>query len=160
MFPSAWLGRVLQHLGRPLVQALACRLCSYQCATMDLGRHTQQQSAGRGLLGVNALRLAVRQIVFDREFKLSPQLRHRFATETDDVANAENPANEQIPAAAQRASHQHGFDHKPRMNTISEGSVSAWRFADCLCEPRTPLASGRSHSTTVTLSTCFCCHRR
>ncbi len=27
-----------------------------------------------------------------------------------------------------RAPHQHGFDRKPRMNTISEGSV--WRFAD------------------------------
>jgi hypothetical protein len=45
---------------------------------------------------VNAFFFAVRQIVFNCELKLSPQLRNRFTMETDDVANAKNSANEEI----------------------------------------------------------------
>ena len=59
---------------------------------MQFRGHSQKQFAGRRFIRVNALFLAVRQIVFDCKLELGPQLPHGFAMETDDVANAENPA--------------------------------------------------------------------
>jgi hypothetical protein len=69
----ARLSRLLQYFGGPLVQAFPRGLRGHQCATVNFWRYAEQQFSRCRFLRANALLPAVRQIVFDRKFKLGPQ---------------------------------------------------------------------------------------
>ena len=87
---------MLQYFGSPLIEALAGSLSGNESATVQFGRHTQQQLAGCGLLGMHTFSLAVSKIIFDGELEFSSQFGHRLAVKTDDAANTENAPHEDI----------------------------------------------------------------
>mgnify|MGYP000492065508 CR=1 FL=1 len=62
-------------------------------ATLELAKLPRNSSAVRLH---NRCQLTGRPHAFYRKLKLSTQLCNRFSMETDDVANAENPADEEI----------------------------------------------------------------
>src|SRR5207245_2194110 len=79
-----------EHLGSPLIQALACRLsCDQRCAVY-LGWHSQHELARRRFLGANTLLLAVAQKLFDGGFELGTQLGHRFAVKANHCVQPKN----------------------------------------------------------------------
>lgn len=90
------LGGGLDDFHCPLIEAFPGGFRCHECGAVNLRRHSQHEFTGSRLFWFDALRLTVVQEVLNGCLEFAAYFRDGFPVETDDGANTEHPADEDI----------------------------------------------------------------